>query len=151
MMNKLQLKDFVRESNKIEGILRDPKPIEIDAHRIFFNLPVVTVEDLKLFVSVCQPNAILRDELGLDVRVGNHRPPSGDSYMPKRVAYLLNDMDYMTPYRGHIAYEIMHPFTDCNGRSGRALWAWHMNRAGFNTELGFLHTFYYQALAENIK
>ena len=36
-----------------------------------------------------------------------------------------------------------HPFTDGNGRSGRALWLWQMNN---HAPFGFLHTFYYQTL-----
>ncbi len=43
----------------------------------------------------------------------------------------------------HIAYEHLHPFTDGNGRSGRMLWAWQLQRF----PLGFLHTFYYQTLS----
>lgn len=46
------------------------------------------------------------------------------------------------PWEVHIAYEMLHPFTDGNGRSGRMLWAWQMR----NFPLDFLHTFYYQTL-----
>lgn len=43
------------------------------------------------------------------------------------------------------AYETLHPFTDGNGRSGRALWLWAMGGI-HRAPLGFLHHFYYQAL-----
>ena len=38
---------------------------------------------------------------------------------------------------------------DGNGRSGRILWAWQMIEHNINPglSLGFLHTFYYQALS----
>ena len=49
--------------------------------------------------------------------------------------------------RGQCAYEMLHPFMDGNGRSGRALWAWMMLRLGQDPfALLFLHRFYYQTL-----
>lgn len=53
-----------------------------------------------------------------------------------------------TPYDVHQQYETLHPFTDGNGRSGRALWLWQMIRDGQRAQLGFLHTWYYQSLRE---
>ena len=45
----------------------------------------------------------------------------------------------------HCRYESLHPFTDGNGRSGRALWLWMMGGIE-EAPLGFLHTWYYQSL-----
>lgn len=143
--------DFVRESNKIEGILREPTQAEIQEHDRFVGLYEVTLEDLERFVHVYQPGARLRSKTGLDVIIGNHLPEPGGP----RVVGLLHDLLSRvnrcedTPYRIHVDYETLHPFTDGNGRSGRVLWAWQMRRLHDGCPLGFLHHFYYQSLAES--
>lgn len=52
--------------------------------------------------------------------------------------------EIMSPFTTHLRYESIHPFSDGNGRSGRALWLWQMKG---RAPLGFLHQFYYQTLA----
>jgi hypothetical protein len=140
--------EFIIESNKIEGITRPPTDAEIKEFDRFLALDEVTIEDLVAFVKVYQPNARLRDEPGLDVRVGNHRPMEGGPDVRKALEIILLE-DELTPYERHLAYENLHPFTDGNGRSGRALWAWEMlDMQGDDAlDLGFLHRFYYQTLA----
>lgn len=138
--------DFIRESNKIEGILREPSKKEIDEFDRFMNLDEVTVEDMIRFVKVYQPNAELRDRPGLDVRVGRYYPPPGDITIRAALSDLLNDISHKSAWETHYEYESLHPFTDGNGRSGRMLWMWQMKSA----PLGFLHTFYYQTL-DNVR
>lgn len=139
------LTDFVNESNRIEGILRSATQEEIAAHESFVSRIRPTIEDLQTLVSVLEPGAVLRDKAGLDVRVGSYYPPRGGPDIKKKLGYLLLTIGEYTPYTAHQAYENLHPFTDGNGRSGRALWLWHV---GGQAPLGFLHTYYYQALRE---
>lgn len=146
MMNTMnEALSFVAESNRIEGIVREPTEAELKEHERFVSLPLITVEELERFVSVYQPNARLRDKTGLDVRIGNHYPPRGGPWIREKIESLLGRMHALGPYLTHIEYEALHPFTDGNGRSGRVLWAWQMQ----DYPLGFLHHFYYQTLRLN--
>jgi len=142
------VEEFIAESNAIEGIHRPPSEAEIAEYERFMALDDVTIADLEIFVSVYQPGARLRIAQSDNVRIGKHIPPHGGMNILYLLEDLLNAIDEDTPYRSHAAYEGIHPFTDCNGRSGRMLWAWHMNKLGLSTALGFLHTFYYQTLAQ---
>jgi len=145
--------EFITESNKIEGIIRAPTAREISEFYRFMDLDAVTVHDLEIFVKAYQPDARLRDKVGLNVAIGGHRPTPGGPHVREQLEALLtraNRPQYITlpgepdsAFEVHVAYEMLHPFTDGNGRSGRMLWAWQMRKFS----LGFLHTWYYQSLA----
>lgn len=148
--------NFVRESNKIEGILRDPLDKELIEFGRFINLTKVEVRDLVQFVNVYQFDARLRDTTSVPgVRVGNHiAPPSGVEIL-ETLQTLLNDVNEgvantgVTPFDAHCRYETLHPFTDGNGRSGRMLWAWHKRISGqvhHVIDRAFLHQWYYESL-----
>lgn len=142
---------FVTESNRIEGILREPTRAELAAHWHFVKLGQIEVADVAALVSVCAPGHVLRDRPGLNVRVGNHIAPEGGPQIREQLASLLRRA--ASPHENHIAYEFLHPFTDGNGRSGRAIWLWEKLHCVRSYEakqamsLGFLHVFYYDALA----
>lgn len=139
---KVNAIEFITISNRIEGILRPPTQEEIKEFHRFMDLEEIDVWQLQQFVSIYQPNAELRNREGLNVRVGNHIPPKGGPEIESRLSSLLDCMCNIGPYRTHLEYETIHPFTDGNGRSGRMLWAWQMKEF----PLGFLHHFYYQTL-----
>lgn len=139
--------DFVKESNRIEGITRAPYMQEVNEFERFMALKRIGVSELETFVSVYQPGAVLRDKPGLNVKVGNYLPPPGGRAILNRLDGLLDCCDESDPFLTHMEYERLHPFTDGNGRSGRMLWAWQMREF----PLGFLHHFYYQALGDKSK
>ena len=150
-IHEASLFEFVRESNRIEGILRGPTDREITATRFFLQLEEPTLRDLSDLVRQLQPDAVLRDRIGMDVRVGDYFPPRGGPFIVQQTIRLLSSLSITPPWQTHIDYESLHPFTDGNGRSGRTIWAWQMLRrqGGRNAlSLGFLHRFYYQTLQQ---
>ena len=146
----LTLKDFVIESNRVEGINRNPPQAELDAHRDFVRLEKLTTADVEKFVTDCTSfrgthGAVLRRKYGMNVTVGGYTPPPGGANIEMELHKLLGDINFgLDPYEAHRRYESLHPFTDGNGRSGRAIWLWQMGPDGLT--LGFLHAFYYQTL-----
>jgi len=136
---------FIKESNRIERIFRDPTEEEIQAHSTLLDEKTMTVGVLEHFVDQIAPGIKLRDKVGMDVRIGHYYPPRGGPEVRERLTALLAVLG--APYLVHHAYESLHPFMDGNGRSGRALWLWQHN--GY-APLNFLQQFYYQALDHGI-
>lgn len=156
----MSINDFVRESNMIEGITREPTGEELDATGWFLDdlASPLTVEQVCELQAVYAPGKPLRDRMGMNVRVGNYIAPSGGQNIQIELMHILTRLNkakpgvYDNPWKQHVEFERLHPFMDGNGRTGRALWAWHMLRVGLDPfALSFLHRFYYQTLENNEK
>lgn len=138
------LRDFVRESNRIEGIGR-VRPVEIQAHELFLERPPTVAAIEALVDSIA--GAALRDRYGMNCRIGAHLPRLGGPHIRVELEALVHEIlaGRLTPCEAHCTYKTLHPFMDGNGRSGRALWIREMGGIA-RVPLGFLHTFYYQSL-----
>ncbi len=133
------LRNFVRESNRIENI-KDTIGADIKAHERLLDLPRVNVPDLEMFVRTITRDHVLRDKVGLDMMIGMHLPPCGGPEIRLQLADLLSTLRIRSPFENHMLYEALHPFTDGNGRSGRALWLWQMINTGLASRMDAVMT-----------
>lgn len=144
--------EFVAESNRIEGIY-SVKAHEVDATRVFLECEKLELQDVVTVQAAYAPGMPLRDRVGMNVGVGNYVAPSGGPKVASELEYILHNLNaaqrgiFDNPWLMHVRFERLHPFMDGNGRTGRALWAWHMQKLGMQPfALPFLHRFYYQTL-----
>lgn len=149
----LQLRTFVRESNLIEGIEREPTPEECEALGVFLKTVPMTLDSLNRMQAVFAPGAPLRDSVNMDVRVGRHIAPRGGPLVVAALVELLAEVNLkQDAWNLHCRFEYLHPYMDGNGRTGRAVWLWLMQqRQDRPYALPFLHRFYYQTLAAQEK
>lgn len=139
-----RLMEFAKESNRIEGITdADDNERMFKKLEAFLKLEKLTVEN------VCEFNewGILRDKEGMNVRVGNFYPEKGGLKLFYEFEDLIESIESLDSFDAHKQFELLHPYTDGNGRTGRAIWLWQMVRQhDYDLSLGFLQKWYYQSL-----
>lgn len=155
----MNLYNFVLESNKIEGIIRDPTQPEMEQLYRFISTSKLTLQDLKEFVAIYEPEAVFREYEDVPTpTIGGRLGFASGPTLRLLVEQLLDDINAdasLCPVVIHHRYEQLHPFTDCNGRSGRAIWL-KMIRDRSKTEYsaavvrGFLRHWYYQTLERGL-
>jgi len=162
-VRETQLRAFITASNLIEGIEEAwIRPAELAAYDELLEAEEIDPPLLTRFVAAVQPGAVLRykpREPGHDTVIADRRtgalifrpPPSGPEVARALLEWLscLNNAKIKrTPAEAHFEFETLHPFTDGNGRAGRALWLWQLEREGGNPLAGlpFLHRWYYESL-----
>lgn len=142
---------FLTESLAIEGIYRGPTELEFDATVHFLSQSRMTIQAIVDLQRHYAPEKPIRAKASMNVRVGKYVAPPGGKAIEHALAHLAaaaNTGD--NPWTLHVEFEALHPFMDGNGRTGRALWAWCMQKVGEDPfGLPFLHRFYYQTLANS--
>jgi hypothetical protein len=144
----IELVEFIVESNQIEGITDPPTDAQIEAHKRILALPQIRVRDLEAFVADVA-GTMLRRQPNRRMRVGGNPTPPGGPAIERELRWLLDraNAGVDSPHTTHVQYELLHPFFDGNGRSGRALWAWQMQQLALDPFIRpFLHSFYYQTM-----
>lgn len=151
---------FQKESNAIEGIDTVTQK-QVNALYDFVKLDVIKIDDLVKLAKALQPRKSrknpylkppkLRDKSGRNVSVGNFTPIPGGPWVTSTLEWILRELtkqdSILDSYKLHQEYEKLHPFTDCNGRTGRALWLWKRRQElTYTPRLLFLQSFYYQSL-----
>ena len=157
-MDNKYLKNFITESNKIEGV-EGFSDKELQAYKDFLSLSKINVADLENLASIITPRALLRNKRGMNVRIANHFPPAGGSFVKTMLSEILDDLNElpikyvkMRMHDYHCKYESLHPFMDGNGRTGRAIWLWcYLKAYGELPRIGFLHKWYYDSLSNSRK
>lgn len=150
MIGPLEIERFLIESLRIEGVTREPTFQERDATCAFLEDGELDIDRLNALQSVYTPRKPLRLKAGMDVTVGGHLPPRGGPAIGYALESLIERIRRPdpNPWACHIEFELLHPYLDGNGRTGRALWAWHMIQVGeYPFNLSFLHCWYYQTLS----
>src|SRR5690242_12080558 len=105
--------DFVRESNAISGLHREPTPAEVGAHRGLLAADAIEVGNLEMFARHVEAAAVLRSGPGL----------AGDATKDETDDTVASDLETIiyaargglaTPVELHRLYRALRPFTDAN-------------------------------------
>lgn len=137
-MKQRTLEDFVVESWEIEGLKATDKDVE--THVKFLKQPL-RLFSVVAFQETIAPGKGLRTNIWDNVRVGNHTAPTGgnDIILALEAILGLN----ISPFLKHHWLLHLHPFSDGNGRTARAIWLYETR----DLSMPFLQRWYYETLA----
>ncbi|MDA0707451.1 MAG: Fic family protein [Proteobacteria bacterium] len=157
MLDSKNLSNFIKESNKIEGIVDYDETSQLEEMVIFILLEKIDVPTIinlakKIHETSYDGNNSrlpeLRYKRGMNLRIGNHVPIAGGPLIAEKLEEILQKSQYVSgrmAYIVHHEFEKLHPLMDCNGRVGRAIWGHMMYKCGYNFPRSFLHEWYYQS------
>lgn len=144
---------LLMESNAIEGIRYSPSEEEVSRYEAFLDLTRIRLADVEEYVRFVSPGASLRTANNQLVTVGKHVPPKPGMAIMYSLQNMLDELNArpneIQPFDWHCNYQSLHPFTDGNGRSGRAIYVWHCLQRQEDwlvTGRDFLHEWYYRSL-----
>ena len=154
-MTNEQLEQFMRESNWIEGertVTMDEGTIgilhknDLSAAAAFLAEPMTEKSLKKLHYDLSEGRPIKRGEWrDCDVQVGSYIAPE-PALVPKQMKTFIRQLPMLDAWEAHNIFEKIHPWQDLNGRTGRLIW---LHKMEGETELPFLHRYYYQTLAHS--
>jgi len=142
-----QYEIFMLESNKIEGEDRI-NPGDIEALEYALDTGLKTVGELQ------KVHYMLGDYLNepwigkyrtCDVWVGQDKPPA-HTLLAGRMSSFFKDLYLMDSWEAHNEFEMIHPFVDLNGRTGRLIWLTKAVNEWYAFQMPFLQAYYYQTL-----
>jgi fido (protein-threonine AMPylation protein) len=143
-----QYKNFMLESNKIEGEV-GLNPRDMDAIRYVID------GGLKTKKRLLHVHKILTEHLDVTwsgsyrtcaVYVGHESTPAPLT-LDDKMSDFFKRLPTLSAWEAHNDYEIIHPFQDFNGRTGRLVWlAKAVNEYRDPFSLPFLHRYYYETL-----
>lgn len=134
--NDFDIKKYIKASNEIEGIYSEKEDAQsLAAWAYLETLDKLSHNDIMKVQKIItinqtdlQPNqrGYYRGIAGnnTNVSVGGRYAPDF-SLVPELMNNWLLDIPKMTPLVGHIRFELIHPFADGNGRTGRMIY-WHI-------------------------
>jgi hypothetical protein len=140
-----RLMEFAKESNRIDGITNSEAN-----ERMFEKLEEFLKFKELTATRVCEFNewGRLRSMEGMYARISGRECLTGGDSLKNHFALIIHTLGERSAFINHIEFERLHPFTDGNGRTGRAIWLWQMvKQDNYDLSLGFLHKWYYQSLA----
>lgn len=138
---KRHLKSFIKQSNKIEDVGDEGFADSMKAWEYLSNVLIIEAVDIlechRIVMQTLDPR-IAGEIRNCSVRVGQFIK-SHFSIIKETLPDVIEQLNGVDPKQAHIAFEMLHPFEDGNGRVGRLLYFWQRMRLGLPT-----HIIYYK-------